>query len=208
MEVKMEKVQKVILMAIVFALTLSLSSTTMALLGLGEKKTEAEKKEEIQQERADIRKMAKETLARLYKLQPGAKKTISKSAGYGVFSNFGVKIFVAGSGKGKGIVFDNKTKKQIFMKMIELQAGLGIGVKKFRLVWVFENHKDMNEFINSGWELGAQTSAAAKMGDEGGAFAGAMSVSPGVWVYQLTDDGLALELTGKGTKYYKDDELN
>ena len=208
MEVKMEKAQKVFLMAIVFALTLSLSSTAMALLGLGEKKTEAEKKEEIQQERADIRKMAKETLARLYKLQPGAKETISKSAGYGVFSNFGVKIFVAGSGKGKGIVFDNKTKKQIFMKMIELQAGLGIGVKKFRLVWVFENHKDVNEFINSGWELGAQTSVAAKMGDEGGAFAGAMSVSPGVWVYQLTDDGLALELTGKGTKYYKDDELN
>ena len=66
----MEKVQKVILMAIVFALTLSLSSTAMALLGLGEKKTEAEKKEEIQQERADIRKTAKETLARLYKLQP------------------------------------------------------------------------------------------------------------------------------------------
>ena len=27
-----------------------------------------------------------------------------------------------------------------------------------------------------------------------------MSVSPGVWVYQLTDDGLAAELTAKGTK--------
>jgi hypothetical protein len=56
--------------------------------------------------------------------------------------------------------------------------------------------------------LGGQTSAAAKLGDEGGAFAGAMSVSPGIWLYQLTDDGLALELTGKGTKYYKDDDLN
>ena len=31
---------------------------------------------------------------------------------------------------------------------------------------------------------------------------------PGVWMYQLTDKGLALELTGKGTKYYKDDDLN
>jgi hypothetical protein len=28
------------------------------------------------------------------------------------------------------------------------------------------------------------------------------------WLYQLTDDGLALELTAKGTKYYKDDALN
>ena len=40
------------------------------------------------------------------------------------------------------------------------------------------------------------------------AYAGAMSVSPGVWLYQLTDDGLAAELTAKGTKYYKDAELN
>jgi len=27
-------------------------------------------------------------------------------------------------------------------------------------------------------------------------------------VYQLTDKGVALELTAKGTKYYKDDDLN
>jgi len=94
------------------------------------------------------------------------------------------------------------------MKMVEIQAGLGLGVKKFRLVWVFENNKDVETFINSGWELGAQTSAAVKLGDQGGAFAGALSVSPGVWLYQLTDDGLALELTAKGTKYYKDNDLN
>lgn len=37
---------------------------------------------------------------------------------------------------------------------------------------------------------------------------GAMSVSPGVWLYQMTDKGLALELTAKGTKYSKDDDLN
>jgi hypothetical protein len=38
--------------------------------------------------------------------------------------------------------------------------------------------------------------------------AGAASVSGGVWMYQLTDKGLALEITAKSTKYYKDDELN
>ena len=186
--------------AIFITLLLSLTVTDAPLWAVS--------KEEIKQEKADIRKMAKETLAQLYKLQPSAKKSVSKSAGHAVFSNFGMKIFVAGGGSGKGIVIDNKTKKETFMKMIEVQAGLGIGIKKFRLVWVFENHKDVAEFINSGWELGGQTSAAAKLGDEGGAFAGAMSVSPGIWLYQLTDEGLALELTGKGTKYYKDDELN
>ena len=168
----------------------------------------ADSEEEIKEEKAEIRKMVKETLARLYQVQPSAQKAVSKSAGYAVFGNFGLKIFVAGTGTGKGLIIDNKTKEKTFMKMVELQAGLGMGVKKFRLVWVFENHKDVTEFINSGWELGGQTSAAAKLDDEGGAFAGAMSVSPGIWLYQLTDDGLALELTGKGTKYYKDDDLN
>ncbi|MDQ1241784.1 MAG: hypothetical protein QG550_1035, partial [Pseudomonadota bacterium] len=49
----------------------------------------------------------------------------------------------------------------------------------------------------------------SKVGKEGAeVFAGAVSVTPGVWLYQLADDGLALELTAKGTKYYKDDALN
>jgi hypothetical protein len=30
----------------------------------------------------------------------------------------------------------NKTKQETFMKMFEVQAGLGFGVKKFSLVWV------------------------------------------------------------------------
>ena len=35
-----------------------------------------------------------------------------------------------------------------------------------------------------------------------------MAVAPGVWLYQVSGDSLALELTAKGTKYYKDTELN
>jgi lipid-binding SYLF domain-containing protein len=162
----------------------------------------------IAQEKAEVRKMAQDTLARLYKVQPNARKAVEGGAGYAVFSNFGMKIFFAGGGSGKGIAYNNKTKKGTFMKMLEVQAGLGMGIKKFRLVWVFENTKDLDGFINSGWELGAQATAAAKASEQGAAFAGAMSVAPGVWLYQLTDDGLALELTAKGTKYYKDDKLN
>ncbi len=63
--------------------------------------------------------MAKETLARLYKVQPAAQKAVSKSAGYAVFSNFGMKIFVVVGGSGEGIVIDNKTKKETFMKMVK-----------------------------------------------------------------------------------------
>jgi lipid-binding SYLF domain-containing protein len=161
------------------------------------------------QQRAEIRKMRDETLAQLYKAQPAAKSLVKKAAGYAVFSNFGMKILVAGGGSGSGIVVDNKTRKETFMKMAEVQAGLGFGVKKFRLVWVFEKKSDMDRFANSGWELGAQSTASAQVSGKGAEmFAGALSVTPGVWLYQLTGDGLALELTAKGTKYYKDVELN
>jgi len=163
---------------------------------------------EKQTARADIQKMTNETLQRLYKAQPGTKKAIDSAAGYAVFSNFGMKIFLAGGGKGAGMAVDKKSGKITYMKMLEVQAGLGLGVKKFRLVWVFEKAADFNKFVNAGWEVGGQTSAAAKTGDKGAAFAGAVSVSPGVWLYQLTDEGVAVELTAKGTKYYKDDDLN
>jgi hypothetical protein len=36
----------------------------------------------------------------------------------------------------------------------------------------------------------------------------AASVSDGVWMYQLTEKGLAVEITATSTKYYKDDDLN
>jgi lipid-binding SYLF domain-containing protein len=186
--------------AIAITLLLGFTVTTVPLRAATE--------EEIKQKKADIRKMSGETLARLYKVQPLAKEAVSKSAGYAVFSNFGTKIMFAGGGSGKGIAVNNKTKKETFMKMAEVQVGVGLGVKKFRLVWVFENQTDLKRFIDSGWEIGGQGTAAAKLSDQGGAFAGAMSVSPGIWLYQLTDDGLALELTVKGTKYYQAGALN
>jgi len=62
------------------------------------------------------------------------------------------------------------------MKMLEVQAGLGMGIKKFRVVFVFENEKVFNKFVNSGWEFGGQSTAAAKLDEEGGAFTGAATV--------------------------------
>ena len=177
-------------------------------IGIGLSGTALAKKPSKQEQRADIRNMAKETLARLYKVQPAAKKAVAASAGYAVFSNFGLKIFFVGSGTGKGLVIDKTTKKETFMKMIEGQVGLGLGAKKFRQVWVFKSKKALNDFINSGWEFGGQATAAAKTGSEGGDMAGAIAVDVDILLYQLTDDGLALELSGKGTKYYKYDDLN
>lgn len=157
---------------------------------------------------AEVRKTAQQTLERLYRIQPKAKQAVEKAAGHAVFSNFGMKLLVTGGGTGQGVAVERTSKKEVFMKMVEVQAGLGFGVKKFQLVWIFETQKAFNDFVRSGWEIGAQANATAVRGDQGAWASGAVSVSPGVWLYQLAGDGLAVELTAKGTKYFRDDTLN
>jgi lipid-binding SYLF domain-containing protein len=186
----------------VMALCLSLQvSTALARPAFLDRRAPDEQQQDILEKSAKV-------LSELYKHQPEAKTKVESAYGYATFSNFGMKIFFAGGGSGRGLAINNKTQAKTYMNMAEVQAGLGLGVKKFMLVWVFENEKAFNEFVDSGWAIGGQASAAAKAGDRGGAYQGAVSIADGIWLYQLTDAGLALELTVKGTKYYKDNDLN
>ena len=158
--------------------------------------------------RAKIRKGVSETLQDLYKLQPGAQGAIQKAAGYAVFKNFGTNLLVVSTGERQGIAANNQTKQETFMKMISGGAGLGVGVKDFRVIFVFETEKAFDEFLDSGWSGSAQADAAAKAGDIGRSPLGSDRSCPDVYVYQITKNGLALQLTLQGTKYYKDDDLN
>lgn len=159
-------------------------------------------------QRQDVLKNSSEILTKLYAAQPDAKAAVEKSYGYATFGNFGTKILFVGSASGRGVAVNNKTQQRTFMDMYEVQAGLGLGVKSYMMIWVFESENAFNNFVNSGWEIGAQAAAAAKAGGNGGALEGAVQISPGVYVYQLTSTGLAVELTAKGTKYYRDNDLN
>ncbi len=162
----------------------------------------------VAQQRDAILKKNDEILKRLYKVQPKAKEAIEKSVGYATFSNFGMKILIAGGGTGSGVVFSKTSSKPIYMNMAEVQAGLGFGIKSFQNIFVFQTEAALNDFVNSGWTFGGQTTLSAKYENNGDAYQDAVTVAPGVLMYQLTDSGLAAELTGKGTKYYKNTDLN
>jgi lipid-binding SYLF domain-containing protein len=156
---------------------------------------------DVEKQQKQIRSMTQDTLQRLYKADPRTKAAVKNASGYAV-----VKIFFAGSGNGKGLAVNNKTEHETFMKMIELQAGLGMGVDKFRVIFLFDDKQAFDGSVNSGWEFGGQSTAAAKYGDKGAAMGGAVSVADGVWMYQLTEKGLAADISATGTKYYKDDQ--
>jgi len=165
-------------------------------------------KDSADQQREKIRKMASQTLMDLYKLQPGAQGAIQQSAGYAVFSNLSVNLLLLSTARGGGLAANSKTRQETFMKMLSVGAGFGAGVKDSRVIFVFETDNALANFVNSGWDASGQADAAAKTSKTGGAYSGATSVSPGVWVYQITKKGLALQATLQGTKYSKDDDLN
>ncbi len=160
------------------------------------------------EKREKSQKMAVSTLDDLYKLEPTSKELIQKSAGYAVFNNMGANLLVVSTARGEGIAVNSKTNQDTYMKMVSAGAGLGAGVKDYRVVFAFETEDALARFLESGWSGSAQADAAAKTSKSGGAYSGATMVEPGVWVYQITKKGLALQLTLQGTKYYKDDDLN
>lgn len=161
----------------------------------------------VAQKREAVQTMRQETLADLYELKPAARAKVQAAPGYGVFSNANVNVILASFGGGYGVVHDNQSGRDVYMKMGEVGLGLGWGVKDFRAVFVFHNRETLNRFITSGWEFGAHADAAATAGDMGGAVGGEILLD-NITIYQMTEAGLALQATVKGTRYWQDDELN
>jgi len=117
--------------------------------------------------RDKTRKMASQTLQDLYKMEPSAKAEIAKSAGYAVFNNMGTNILLLSTARGAGIAFNSQSKQETFMKMISAGAGIGLGVKDYRVVFVFMTEKALATFLDSGWSGSGQADAAAKAGEKG-----------------------------------------
>jgi lipid-binding SYLF domain-containing protein len=162
----------------------------------------------IIQARQQVREMSQDAVATLIEDSPVTKRAIENSAGYAVFSTFGVKLFFAGGTTGKGIVFNNRTHRQTFMRMVQVQGGLGFGINQNRLVFVFTNEGALRNFIDQGWEFGGQANLSAVANGKGSMLSGAAAVSPGVYLYQITNTGLAATITVSGTKFFKDPDMN
>ncbi|MFK7863611.1 MAG: YSC84-related protein [Pseudohongiellaceae bacterium] len=179
------------------ALIVLLSSCTTTGLSRG---APAERREGIQS-------MRQEVLAELYRIKPDTRAQLSNAAGYAVFSNANVNIIFASFGGGFGVAKNNQTGQDTYMRMGEVGIGLGAGVKDFRAVFVFHNESALDRFMELGVSVGGQADAAAKAGDLGAAISGEAIVD-NVTIYQLTQSGLALQATIKGTRYWQDSDLN
>lgn len=160
------------------------------------------------EDRQEILDMSQEILSKLYKEESSVKGKISSAAGYATFSNIGVNVIFFSAGGGSGVVHNNSTGKDTYMSMGSAGIGIGLGVKDFSAVFVFHDQASMKAFIEDGWDFSGQADAAAKSGEKGGEGSLSGTIVNGVSVYQMTDNGLALQATLQGTKYWTNDDLN
>jgi lipid-binding SYLF domain-containing protein len=162
----------------------------------------------IAKEQQAIREMRDDVLQDLYKEKPAARQEVQDAKAVAAFSSLGVNLLLFSTAKGGGIVRETKTGKETFMRMFSVGGGFGLGVKDFRVVFVFHTQSAYDNFLNSGWDFSGQADAAAKSGEKGMSEEAAATVVSGVSIYQFTETGLALQATLQGTRYYRDKDLN
>ncbi len=161
----------------------------------------------VEQKRAAVQNMKNVVLAELYAQKPDVRNQVATSSGYAVFSNANINLIFASFGGGYGVVHENTSGADTYLKLGEFGVGFGAGIKDFRVVMVFHDRDALQRFMDYGVAVGAQADAAAVANDQGGAVGGELTLD-NITVYQITEAGLALQATVKGTKFWRDPELN
>lgn len=163
----------------------------------------ADKAEKRAEERAEIDKVAKDTLAKILKEAKSAPALYEKAYGYAVFDNMQITFIFTGGG-GSGVAVDKTTGARTYMKMGTGGISLGIGAQKLQVVMFFETKEVLTAFIEKGWK--AETGAEAAAGTAGASVA--TTFINGIAVFQITEAGLMASADISGTKYSVDKDLN
>ena len=162
----------------------------------------------IQKERTEIEELSTKALQNLYEKVPSAERVIENCYAYATLSNTGMKLGLFGDAHGRGVAVNNETGERVYMRMKEMGIGFGLGVKEYDLIFVIGTEEAWNSFISGDVKFASSAEAAASDGQAGGSIEGASIASDGIWVYQMTKKGLALDASIKGTKIYADKNLN
>ncbi len=156
---------------------------------------------------AEIVKVAQGSLERFYKAKPELKAAVANAPGYAVFTTYGFSFIFGGEG-GKGLVHDNKTKKNTFMAMGGASVGAQLGASQNDVLMIFKTAAAMNDFVKNGWTAsGGATAGAGAAGKTAGGGVGS-SAMDNMDSFTLTKNGLEAGVAIEGSKFWKPDELN
>src|ERR1017187_6858986 len=119
------------------------------------------------EKRQVVIKQRDEMLAELYKTKPELKDRIPKAVGYATFKQTEMNLFLLASGRGYGVLRDNKTGKDTFMCVASLGTGVGMGVKDLRVIFIFNDPMVMQGFVEQGIQFGGKGDVSAKYKNTG-----------------------------------------
>jgi len=150
-----------------------------------------------------IKETAKEALDELFADNPKAKELYESSYGWAAFNNMKLAFGFSGGG-GNGVAVIRETGEKTFMKMGTVGVGVGLGINKYNVIFLFQDTKTFNNFVEKGWQADAGATAAA------GTHAAEVKTDfvNGMAIYQITEKGLMANADIAGTKYWKNDKLN
>ena len=159
----------------------------------------AEAKEAERQARLQL---ASDGLDKLYKLQPDSRAAVEKAVGYAVFEVNSIYAILFVGQKGKGVLFDNATKKPTLMLSSRVGTGPGVGKQKVYQVFVFKSRSAMDQFMLAGG-AGADVGASVSTGTDGMT----RSFNPSIDIYQIPESGMAVQASWGGTVYTVDEQI-
>ncbi len=191
----MKKTVRCIAAFAAFVLVLSTTSSLSA--------EESWKSLKHESKRMKIDETAQEALDSLFTSSPKAEDLFEMSYGWAVFDNLKLAFGFSGGG-GNGVAKERVSGDKTYMKMGTAGIGIGLGVNKYQVVFLFQDSRTFKNFVENGWQADATASAVA---GQTGAEA-KTDFSNGIAVYQITDKGLMALADIAGTKYWKNKKLN
>lgn len=155
--------------------------------------------------RAEIDIMANDAMQQAFIENTDARNLFDQSAGYAVFDARNINWGVA-AGYGRGVAVSRETDARNYMRMASGGVGWSFGVGGFatRVVMLFENPQDFNEFVTNGYD--GTAGAGSMMGDE--TADQSLRFVDGRSIFTLSDRGLKVQASAVGTRYWTDDDLN
>ena len=152
---------------------------------------------------AKLDNTAEESLLTLFAENPKTRELYLRSYGWAVFDNLKLALGVSGGG-GNGVAVVRATGEKTYMKMGTAGIGVGLGVKKYQVVFFMQDSQTFDQFVDKGWQADAGAGAVAgKAGVEV-----MTDFVNGLAVYQLTESGLMANADIAGTKYWQNKKLN
>jgi hypothetical protein len=142
--------------------------------------------------------MGAAAITRLVEIQPDTRAAIDDSKGYMVIDMTMTKIPMVGSGGGLGVVVDKRDGTHSYIKVSQFEVGGGVGVRKFKVVVLFEDASLIDKVTAGNWHYDAGAEAGA--GEQTAGTSAGGRAGKGYRAYRLSEGSLVVAVTVRAAR--------